>query len=287
MKIFNGKREAEKILQDLKKRIKKEKIKPSLAIILVGDDPASKLYIKLKKEAGKRVGVDISEFRFGGQAKEKEIIEKIKSLNKDDGVSGIIVQLPLPSDLKASRIIREITSKKDVDGFQKGNLHFSPVLAMAILIALRQACRDFSRKRALALVNSEVFAKILKSFLGKEGLRTECLLRGKRSFSEIKSKIKPKAKKADIIITALGLPCLIKSDMIKEGAILIDAGISRFGKRKVRGDVDKDLKGKACFLTPTPGGIGPLTVALLLKNVYLAERGKAERRLKMKANPKG
>ncbi len=176
-------------------------------------------------------------------------------------MSGIIIQLPLPGRFNVDKIINKVTSRKDVDGF-KNDTRFASPLISAILIALKNSAKNLKNKRILALVNSDIFGKSLKKSLAKARIKI--------SYSKKKS---PKIKSADIIITALGSANFIKRKMIKDGVILIDAGIKVLGQNKVVGDIDrKSVVKKASFLTPVPGGIGPLTVALLLKNVYLAAR---------------
>ena len=254
--IFNGKKEADKILSVLKKKIKKERARPGLAVILIGNNSASKLYIKLKKKAAKKVGISFSEYRFSEKTKEETIIEKIKQLNDDKAVSGIIVQLPLQKRFDSRKIIKAISVKKDIDGFISSK--FQPVLPLAIFLALQEASKR--GRNAIALVNSDIFGKTLQKFLKKRGVSISYTLDRKKSL-----------KNYDIVITACGKPKFIKGYMIKKGAILIDVGITRFLNGKVVGDVDKEsVKDKASFLTPVPGGIGPLTVALLLKNTHLA-----------------
>ena len=291
MEIFNGKKTAEKILSDLKIKIRKLRVKPTLATILVGEDRASKLYIKLKKKAAQRIGAKLvlykfksgageeskfsssTSFRKRNSAKEEDIIHKIESLNENKEVQGIIVQLPLPKGFNAKKITGKISRKKDVDGFQQGS-YFPPVLPSAILIALREAIKSQRSKKFLALVNSRIFGKTLKRFLKKERIRVNYILRKELTHSKLKTKL----NSADVIITACGIPNLIKNNMVKRGVVLIDAGITRLPGKKVLGDVDKkSVKDKASFLTPVPGGIGPLSVALLLKNTYLAVKKHGKR----------
>lgn len=253
MKIFNGKREAEKILGYLKKKIKKGQ-QPKLAVIAVQPDAASRLYIRNKKIAARQVGIKVAYFELEN---EDEVIKIIQALNNDSSVHGIIVQLPLPPNINTDRIIGFIDPVKDVDGFQT-NSPLPPVLPTAILIALKKA--DKKIKKATALVNSEIMGETLKIFLAKNGV-------GVNYFS---CKSITQLPLANVLITACGCPGIIKGDMIKQGAILIDAGITMV-KGKVLGDIDREsVVKKAAFLTPVPGGIGPLTVALLLSNVYLA-----------------
>ncbi|MDP2918540.1 MAG: bifunctional 5,10-methylenetetrahydrofolate dehydrogenase/5,10-methenyltetrahydrofolate cyclohydrolase [bacterium] len=282
MKLFDGKKAARKILKETENEIKKKKRnRPALAVILVGDDPASKLYIKLKKEAGAKIGIKVQEYLFAAGTKEEEIITKIKILNEDKKTHGIIVQLPLPAMLNPDRVISAISPKKDVDGFQKENKRFSlikekeeprfsPVLPRAILIALDEALKnDLKDKKIVALVNSDVFGQSLKTALEKEGAQINCLVRKACVIMGVHNEV----KEADVLISVCGCPRFIKGDMIKDGVILIDAGITRYSDGKVVGDIDSEsVKTKAAFLTPVPGGVGPLTVALLLKNVYLAAK---------------
>jgi methylenetetrahydrofolate dehydrogenase (NADP+)/methenyltetrahydrofolate cyclohydrolase len=267
MKIFNGKGEAEKILLDLKKKIKKKKVKPKLAVISVGDDPASKLFIRNKKRAVKRIGMKVLCSKFKKKVKGKEIIQKIILLNKDSSVNGIIVQLPLPKKFRAEDVTREINLRKDVDGFQEKTFFPSPLIS-AVLIALRQSTRNLRNKDIVALVNSDIFGQTLKKKLAKERIKIKYILRKKLTGKKLGEKL----RKADAVITVCGCPKLIKKGMIKKRAVLIDAGITVF-RGKVVGDVDKEgISEKASFLTPVPGGLGPLTVALLLKNVYSAQK---------------
>ena len=301
MIIFNGKEISEKILLDLKEKIKEEKAAPKLAVISVGEDLASRLFIKNKKRAARRIGIKIIQYKFKEKSKEREIIQKIKGLNADLSVNGIIVQLPLPKGFTTEKIISAIEPKKDVDGFhkvnrrllKKGTPYFFPVLPSAILVGLRRAKKSLKDpegprplsirklthgiesgaygvgKKIIALVNSDIFGQTLKTFLKREEIKTSYFLR-KRFLS---SKIKSKLKSADIIITVCGCPHLIQGNMLKKGVILIDGGIAVLSGGRVVGDVDKkSVGGKASFLTPVPGGIGPLTIALLLKNVFYATK---------------
>jgi len=282
MKLFDGKKAARKILKEIEDEIKKKKrIHPALAVILAGEDSVSKLYLKLKKEAGAKIGIKVQEHYFNADIKEEEIISKIKTLNEDKKTHGIIVQLPLPAMLNQDRVISAISPKKDVDGFQKENKSFSltkekkeprlePVLPKAILIALNEALKnDLKNKKMIALVNSDIFGQSLKAVLEKEGAQINCLVRKACVIMGVQNEV----KEADVLITVCGCPRFIKGDMIKDGAILIDAGITRYSDGKVVGDIDSEsVKYKAAFLTPVPGGIGPLTVALLLKNVFLAAK---------------
>ena len=184
----------------------------------------------------------------------------VRLLNDDRQVNGILVQLPLPKNISADRIIRAINPTKDVDGFTLKSKFDSPFI-LSIQQALKETKENLKGKRIIALVNSDVFGKALyRFFLKHESIRVEYITQDNKG----------KTKQADVLITALGQPNLIKSSMIKDGAILIDGGISKIGGKTV-GDIDREsVKEKAEWLAPVPGGLGPLTVTFLLKNVVLA-----------------
>ncbi len=276
MRLFNGRKVADKILEDLKAGIKKKKIKPVLAVILVGDDAPSKIYVRLKKEAGKKVGIKVDMYKFKTHEKESAIIKKIKEFNKDKKVSGIIVQLPLPVKFNKNKITGAISPLKDVDGFHKDNQkllargkpRFVPPLPAAILLAADEGSKGrMKNKKAIALVNSDTFGNVLKMVLEKEGLKFDYLVRKICLISGAEEEFQD----ADILITACGCPNLVGKDMIKKGAVVIDAGITRYHDKRVVGDVNrKEVAKKAKFLTPVPGGVGPVAVALLLRNVLVA-----------------
>lgn len=266
MRIFNGKKIADKILSDLKKKTDRLKIRPKLAVILAGEDKSSELFIRNKKRAAKEVGIEVLLYKFKENVPEKKIIRKIKNLDNDKSVNGIIVQLPLPEGFSPEKIIGAVSPLKDVDGFGKRSSFSSPFIS-AVIVALKNSTKDIKGKKILALVNSDIFGRHLRFFLKKEGIKAEYILRKNFSPNKINK------NKTDIIITVLGAPNFIKGNMIKRGVILIDGGITVTRNKKTVGDVDrKSVSGKAAFLTPTPGGIGPLTVALLLKNVYYAAK---------------
>ncbi len=250
MKIINGKKIADRILLDLKKRIKLKKIEPCLAVVLVGGDSASRLYVRKKEEAARKIGVEIRKHIFSKQVPEKNILNLIDSLNQDRRINGILVQMPLPKNISANEVVQAINPAKDVDGFVKNSQFESPFI-LAIKQALRETGQNLADKKVALLVNSDIFGQALKSQL--------------KEVEFVKD-----LKKADIIITALGQPNIIKGDMIKQGAILIDGGISK-QNGKVVGDINQEsVKDKAEWLSPVPGGLGPLTVAFLLSNLIKA-----------------
>lgn len=227
--------------------------RPNLAIVLVGERADSKLYVSLKEREGEKVGVDTHLYRLALAASEKELLDVIDFLNKDELIDGILIQLPLPAKFNVDKIIAAIDPKKDADGFHPACPDFivSPVLA-AVAACLTEINFSPAGKTATILYNSEIFGQEVKTSLEAKGMKVN---------------LKTGAEEADLLITALGEPHKIKAAMIKKDAVIIDIGISQVDG-KVLGDVDfKDIKNKAAFITPVPGGIGPMTIAFLFKNV--------------------
>lgn len=272
MKALNGKKEANKILAEIRKGVKKAKKKPFLAVVLVGDDKASKLYVKLKKEAAKKVGIGFRLCKFNEDDSQIDIESKIMELNEDKKISGIIVQLPIPKIFNTQKIINTIAPEKDVDGFHpineklflRGKERFIPVFPNAIFRMLKSSGQKLKNKKAILIINSEKFGKLMKVMLERNGMEAEYILAKK--FKDNPQYI----KNYQIIITAVGIPNLINGSIIKKGCIIIDGGIAKENGKTV-GDVDwNSVKKTASFISPVPGGVGPLTVAGLLENVYLA-----------------
>ncbi len=255
LKKIDGRVIADRIKDKLAKDIfKLSGPRPNLAIILVGERSDSQLYVSLKEKEGKKVGIDTHLYCLAADVEEKEILEVIDFLNKDKLIDGIIVQLPLPEKFNTDKIIASIDSQKDADAFhaQKQDHLLSPVLA-SILACLDEIKFNSLGKTASVLYNSDIFGKSVKSILEARG---------------IKVNLQTKSDQADLVITALGKAHYLKKEMIKKDAVIIDIGISKVGTH-VQGDVDyDDIKTKAAYLTPVPGGIGPMTIAFLFKNTW-------------------
>ncbi|MDZ7798738.1 MAG: bifunctional 5,10-methylenetetrahydrofolate dehydrogenase/5,10-methenyltetrahydrofolate cyclohydrolase [Patescibacteria group bacterium] len=270
-KIIDGQALAEKIKKNLKNKISKTSFTPGLAVILVGDDKASHLYVSLKEKACQKVGFHFEKHLFNAQTQEKEIIEKVENLNKNSSIAGIIVQLPLPRHLDQDKIIKKIDWRKDVDGFHPFNIKkilegqdvILPGLIKSVLALLKKARVSPKKKKIALLANSDVLIKPLKYILEKRGGQVEIKKQG--------DYFQDTTRQSDIIIIAYGRPNLIKESMIKEGATIIDIGFNRLDDKKSVGDVDfEDVKDKVKKISPVPGGVGPLTVAFLLENTYLS-----------------
>lgn len=270
MRILNGKKIAQAISRELKKKIVQGKTKPGLGVVLVGDDKASRLYVSLKQKAAKEIGMKFKLIKLPEKTGEKEILEEIKKLNNDKNIHGIIVQLPLPKNINKQKIISAINPKNDVDGFHKENIklflagkeRFVPVFPGAILELIKSSKKDIRGGKALVIANSDEFGKVMVVAASRLELKAEYILQ-----KDLK-KNSEKIKNADVVITACGVPGLITGKMLKTGAVVIDGGISKIGK-KTLGDVDfKSTKKLSGFLSPVPGGVGPVTVAMLLKNTF-------------------
>lgn len=267
--LINGRKIADKIKQDLKNKVAKLKKKPGLAIVLVGKNPASKIYVKLKEKAAQEIGFRFLKYLLPANIKLIKLIRLIKKLNKDKKVHGIVVQFPLPSHLDADRVVEAIESKKDVDGFHPENIKLlkqgKPRLIPGVLAGITKLLEStkagFKNKKFVILSNCKIFAQPLEILLKRKGLKA------KTFYSPLKN-YKIDLKKADLVISALGRPRFIKGNMIKSNSILIDVGFTRI-KGKAVGDFDFDsCVKKAGYITPVPGGVGPMTVVMLLENVY-------------------
>lgn len=239
---------------------------PGLAALLIGDDPASRLYVSLKKKACTDVGIMFEKHSLSADADEGTILDTVHALNARDDIDAILIQLPLPAHLDENRIIDALAPEKDVDGFHPVNVNAMmlgtrdtlPVLADGIMTILKSTGKNLEKRRVIVVANSEIFYEPLAEILKHAGMRPSYI-------SPDDPHLGARTKKGDILITAVGTPSLITGEMIKPGAIVIDIGTTKVGKT-VRGDVDAaSAKDVAGFLTPVPGGVGPITVATLLK----------------------
>ncbi|MBI3115021.1 MAG: bifunctional 5,10-methylenetetrahydrofolate dehydrogenase/5,10-methenyltetrahydrofolate cyclohydrolase [Candidatus Kerfeldbacteria bacterium] len=276
MQYLDGRTIARSINAALKQRIGAERIDAGLAAVLVGDDPASRLYVGLKEKACGEVGIRFQKRLFRADVDQPTVLDHLARLNADARIHAILVQLPLPRQLDEDRVIDAIDPRKDVDGFQLVNVQrfvrgeadaLTPVLVKAIWRLLEVAGEPLAGKRAAIVSNAPVFAEPIIAMLKRSGVAGE-YVRPKAGSRRLKA-----TTVSDILIVALGRPNAITNRDIKPGAIIIDVGTTQIGSRMV-GDVDAtSVQSKAAWLTPVPGGVGPVTVACLLENVVeLAER---------------
>ncbi|RMD51004.1 bifunctional 5,10-methylenetetrahydrofolate dehydrogenase/5,10-methenyltetrahydrofolate cyclohydrolase [Candidatus Parcubacteria bacterium] len=272
VEILKGKILAAEIRAKAKKIIEKLPNPPGMAVILVGNDPASHLYVHLKEQAAREVGIFIEKFIFPADVSEQTLLQKIKELNSRPDMHGILVQLPLPHQ-DEDKIIASIDPKKDIDGFHpinrqkmaSGEEALIPPVALGILELIKASNQPLKGKRAIIIGNSKVFAEPLLFLFQKYGTNAQYINKNTGGLAAI-------ARTADIVIVAVGEPDFLKEDMVKEGAIVIDVGTNKNKNNKTVGDVAKKVKNKAAFISPVPGGVGPLTVAYLLMNVISAAK---------------
>ncbi len=269
--IIDGKKEAEIIRNEIKKEISVLKMKnnkiPSLAVILIGDYVPSQIYVKNKEKNAKEVGINSQIIKYPKTVSEKEVLNKIEELNKNINMSGILVQLPLPNQISKEKIINAIHPSKDVDGFHPvnvGNLSSGyesiiPCTPLGCLLLIKKIEPNLSGKHAVIIGRSNLNGKPMAQLLLKENC-TVTIVHSKTN------NLQSECLKADILVAAAGVPNLVKKDWIKKDVIVIDVGINKVGE-KIIGDVNFDeLKDKAKAITPVPGGVGPMTIACLLKN---------------------
>ena len=277
--ILDGKELSKKIRKELKAEVEELKLKginPKLAVILVGDDSASQVYVKNKSKACEKTGIDFEEYIFDANITEQELLDTIEKLNNDDSVHGILVQSPVPKHIDANKAFGTISPEKDVDGFHPinvGNLSigkdcFISCTPYGIVKILEEYNIETEGKEAVILGRSNIVGKpMIQCMLNKNATVTVCHSRTK-NIEEI-------TRRADILIAAIGKAKFVKEDMIKDGAVIIDVGINRLEDGTIVGDVDfEKAKEKASYITPVPGGVGPMTIAMLLNNVVKAAKNK-------------
>lgn len=275
--IIDGKSLAKKIRLELKDEVEilKEKgINPKLAVIMVGDDPGSQVYVRNKSKACEKVGIDFEEYLYDDSLTEKELLEVIEKLNKDESVHGILLQSPVPKHININKAFRTISPNKDVDGFNPvnvGNLSigedaFISCTPYGIVKMLEEYNIETEGKRAVILGRSNIVGKpMIQCMLNKNATVTVCHSKTK-NIEEI-------TQEADILIAAIGKPKFVKKDMVKKGATVIDVGINRLDDGTICGDVDfEEVEKIAGHITPVPGGVGPMTIAMLLNNVVKAAK---------------
>ena len=269
--ILDGKKEAALLREEIKKEISSLKDKynktPGLSVILIGDFVPSQIYVKNKEKNSKEVGINSEVIKYPKEVTEKEVLNKIDQLNNNNDVSGILVQLPLPAQINKEKIINAIHPTKDVDGFNPinvGNLasgykSIIPCTPLGCLLLIKKVEKNLSGKHAVIIGRSNLNGKPMAQLLLKENCTVTIV------HSKTKD-LKAECQKADILVAAAGVANLVKGDWVKKDSIIIDVGINKIGD-KIVGDVDfEQVKDKVKAITPVPGGVGPMTIACLLKN---------------------
>ena len=270
-KIINGKKIAEKIISEIKSKVKNMGEKPGLALVMVGSNPASEVYVNFKEKDSKEAGFYCERYNLDEKTNEMDLINLLNQLNNNSKIHGVLVQLPLPKQIDEKLIINSILPHKDVDGFTPlslGNLMsentiLAPATAIAVVHLIESTGIKIEGKNAVVIGRSNIIGKpVALMLLEKNATVTVCHSKTKN--------LAEHTKKADILVVAVGKPNLIKKEMVKEGAVVIDVGINRIGNKLI-GDVDfENVKEVAGFITPVPGGVGPMTRAMLMKNTLKA-----------------
>ena len=277
MELIDGKELAKKIRANLKTevdKLKQQGIIPKLAVIMVGDDKASSVYVRNKSRACNEIGIEFEEFLKGQDTTQEELLSLIQELNKREDVHGILLQSPIPQHLDIREAFNLIDYKKDVDGFNPVNVGrlsigedaFISCTPHGVIRMLEEYNIPIEGKRAVIIGRSNIVGKpLIQCLLSKNATVTVCHSKT-QNIGEI-------TKEADVLIAALGRPKFVKEDMVKPGAVVIDVGINRNDEGKLVGDVDfENVAKKASYITPVPGGVGPMTIAMLMENVVKAAK---------------
>lgn len=276
--LIDGKKISTEIKDELKvtvEELKKQGVETCLAVIQVGNDPASSIYVRNKKRACAYVGIESLSYELPEETTEEELVKLVKELNENDKVHGILVQLPLPKHINADTIIRTISPDKDVDGFHPesvgrlciGEPGFVSCTPAGIIQLLKRSGIEIEGKECVVVGRSNIVGKPMSILLLREN--------GTVTITHSRTKdLKEVTGRADILVVAIGKPKFITEDYVKEGAVVIDVGMHRNEENKLCGDVDfDDIKDKVSAITPVPGGVGPMTIAMLMYNCVEAAKG--------------
>ena len=277
MNIIDGKAVSKKVKEDVKaecEQLKAKGITPGLAVIIVGDDPASQVYVHNKEVACEACGFYSVKYALSAETTQDELNALVDKLNKDDKINGILCQLPLPSHLDDKEVINRIDPLKDVDAFHPvnvgaimiGDYNYLPCTPAGVMELIHSTGIDVSGKKAVVIGRSNIVGKPMAMLLLHENATVEITHSRTQNLADI-------TKEADILVAAIGKAKFVKADMVKDGAVVIDVGMNRDENCKLCGDVDfEDVKDKCSFITPVPGGVGPMTIAMLMKNTLTAAK---------------
>lgn len=274
MTLIDGKAVSAKLRAEIKAEVDKMPQKPGLAVILVGDDPASQTYVKNKKKACDEVGFYSEEYRLPAETTQDELLKLIAKLNGDDKINGILVQLPVPKHIDDTAVIQAIAPEKDVDAFgyanvgkiMIGNFDFVPCTPAGVMQLLKAYNIDVCGKNAVVVGRSNIVGKPQAMLLLHENATVTIAHSKTQNLAEM-------TKAADILVCAVGKAKFITADMVKNGAVVIDVGMNRDENGKLCGDVDfENVKEKASYITPVPGGVGPMTITMLMKNTLESKK---------------
>ena len=279
MKILDGKAVSLKVKESVKVRadeLKKFGIEPTLAVVLVGEDKASQTYVRAKEKACNEYGIKSVAHRLSENTTQNELLALINVLNLDDSIHGILVQLPLPKHIDTNVVLAAIDPRKDVDGFHAVNVGklvsgldgFVPCTPLGVMEILKEYDIEVAGLNAVVIGRSNIVGKPMANLLLNASATVTVTHSKTKNLKEI-------CKNADLIVAAIGKPFFLKADMVKDGAVVVDVGINRLDDGRLVGDVDFDEVAPKCsYITPVPGGVGPMTIAMLLNNTILAAQAK-------------
>lgn len=279
MKILDGKAVSLKVKESVKVRadeLKKFGVEPTLAVVLVGEDKASQTYVRAKEKACNEYGIKSVAHRLSENTTQNELLALINVLNLDDSIHGILVQLPLPKHIDTNVVLAAIDPRKDVDGFHAVNVGklvsgldgFVPCTPLGVMEILKEYGIDVAGLNAVVIGRSNIVGKPMANLLLNASATVTVTHSKTKNLKEI-------CKNADLIVAAIGKPFFLKADMVKDDAIVVDVGINRLDDGRLVGDVDFDEVAPKCsYITPVPGGVGPMTIAMLLNNTILAAQAK-------------
>ena len=279
MKILDGKAVSLKVKESVKVRadeLKKSGVEPTLAVVLVGEDKASQTYVRAKEKACNEYGIKSVAHRLSENTTQNELLALINVLNLDDSIHGILIQLPLPKHIDTNVVLAAIDPRKDVDGFHAVNVGklvsgldgFVPCTPLGVMEILKEYGIDVAGLNAVVIGRSNIVGKPMANLLLNASATVTVTHSKTKNLKEI-------CKNADLIVAAIGKPFFLKADMVKDGAVVVDVGINRLDDGRLVGDVDFDEVAPKCsYITPVPGGVGPMTIAMLLNNTILAAQAK-------------
>ncbi|MGN0578146.1 MAG: bifunctional methylenetetrahydrofolate dehydrogenase/methenyltetrahydrofolate cyclohydrolase FolD [Ruminiclostridium sp.] len=272
--VIDGKAVSAKVKEQVRAEIEREGLKVGLAVVIVGNNQASRVYVNNKKKACEVCGIKSYEYALPEETTEEQLLELVDTLNADKNINGILVQLPLPKQINEEKIIERIAPEKDVDAFHAvnvgkimiGNYAFLPCTPAGVMELIHSTGTEVSGKECVVIGRSNIVGKPMAMLLLHENATVTICHSRTKNLAEV-------CRRADILVSAVGRADFVTADMVKEGAVVIDVGMNRNAENKLCGDVKYDeVEKKASYITPVPGGVGPMTIAMLMKNTLMAKR---------------
>ena len=273
-KIIDGKAVSQKVKDEIRAEIERDGLDIGLAVVIVGNNQASRVYVNNKKKACEVCGIKSYEYALPEETSEEQLLELVDALNNDKNINGILVQLPLPKQINEEKIIERISPLKDVDAFNAvnvgkimiGNYAFLPCTPAGVMELIHSTGTEISGKECVVIGRSNIVGKPMAMLLLHENATVTICHSRTKNLAEV-------CRRADILVSAVGKADFVTADMVKDGAVVIDVGMNRNAENKLCGDVKYDeVEPKASFITPVPGGVGPMTIAMLMKNTLMAKK---------------